>query len=114
MRALLPVRDYALGETLSSGQTFRWHPVNGVWEGVVARRWVKLSPEAGGIRAETSEAVQDWRWLIEYLQTETDLQQVIATFPKDEHMRKAVLECPGLRLLKQEPWECLASFILSS
>jgi N-glycosylase/DNA lyase len=114
MRTLLPVREYALGETLNSGQAFRWHPVNGGWEGVVAKRWVRLSSESDGIRVETTEPVEDWRWLIEYLQTETDLQQVIATFPKDEHMRKAVFECSGLRLLKQEPWECLASFILSS
>jgi N-glycosylase/DNA lyase len=29
-------------------------------------------------------------------------------------MRQSVAECHGLRLLRQDPWECLASFILSS
>jgi N-glycosylase/DNA lyase len=29
-------------------------------------------------------------------------------------MRRAVHACRGLRLLRQDPWECLASFILSS
>jgi N-glycosylase/DNA lyase len=29
-------------------------------------------------------------------------------------MRSAVMACHGLRLLRQDPWECLASFILSS
>ena len=29
-------------------------------------------------------------------------------------MRDAVAACRGLRLLRQDPWECLASFILSS
>jgi N-glycosylase/DNA lyase len=29
-------------------------------------------------------------------------------------MRAAVASCRGLRLLRQDPWECLASFILSS
>ena len=29
-------------------------------------------------------------------------------------MRAAVAACHGLRLLRQDPWECLASFILSS
>jgi N-glycosylase/DNA lyase len=29
-------------------------------------------------------------------------------------MRTAVAACRGLRLLRQDPWECLASFILSS
>jgi N-glycosylase/DNA lyase len=36
------------------------------------------------------------------------------TFPDDEPMRAAVTACRGLRLLRQDPWECLASFILSS
>jgi N-glycosylase/DNA lyase len=35
-------------------------------------------------------------------------------FPKDEHMSKAIESCAGLRLLRQQPWECLGSFILSS
>ena len=29
-------------------------------------------------------------------------------------MHSAVVACRGLRLLRQDPWECLASFILSS
>ncbi len=114
MRTLLPVRDYALGETLSSGQAFRWREMDGVWEGVVGNKWVRLSSVDSGIRAETAEPVSNWNWITDYLQTGTDLPQVIATFPQDEHLRNAVSECWGLRLLKQEPWECLASFILSS
>jgi N-glycosylase/DNA lyase len=39
---------------------------------------------------------------------------VLATFPDDEPMRAAVNACRGLRLLRQDSWECLASFILSS
>jgi N-glycosylase/DNA lyase len=35
-------------------------------------------------------------------------------FPDDEPMNQAVAECRGLRVLRQEPWECLASFILSA
>jgi len=38
----------------------------------------------------------------------------LASFPDDEPMRAATAHCHGLRLLRQEPWECLASFILSS
>jgi len=38
----------------------------------------------------------------------------VRSFPDDEPMRAAVAACRGLRLLRQDPWECLASFILSS
>jgi N-glycosylase/DNA lyase len=56
----------------------------------------------------------DWQWLRHYLQTEVDLEGILAAFPDDPPMREAVAACRGLRLLRQEPWECLASFILSS
>ncbi len=53
-------------------------------------------------------------WLAHYLQLEAELDAVLASFPNDEPMRAAVAACRGLRLLRQDPWECLASFILSS
>src|SRR5262249_15472671 len=56
----------------------------------------------------------DWRWLTHYLQTHLELAAVLSAFPNDEPMRAAVNSCRGLRLLRQPPWECLASFILSS
>jgi N-glycosylase/DNA lyase len=43
-----------------------------------------------------------------------DLAAILKSFPDDEPMRAAVSHCHGLRLLRQDPWECLASFILSS
>jgi len=115
-RAEFPVRNYALGETLSSGQVFRWRTVEGGWEGVVHGRWVRLTEAGSAIAAEAATAAEagDWEWLKVYLQCETNLAQIIATFPADEPMQAAVRACPGLRLLKQDPWECLASFILSS
>jgi N-glycosylase/DNA lyase len=111
---LLRVRDCDLAVTLDSGQVFRWQKQNSSWIGVVGRRWVRLTQTRDGIRAETAAPVADWRWLRDFLQTETDLATVLKTFPDDEPMQLAVAACRGLRLLRQEPWECLASFILSS
>ena len=110
----LPVRDYDLAITLDSGQAFRWKRHQGHWEGVIGRRWVRLRQEMDGVAAQTVEPVPDWNWLREYLQTEVDLGAILATFPDDEPMRASVRACHGLRLLRQDPWECLASFILSS
>ena len=109
-----PVRDYDLAATLTSGQAFRWRRCGDAWEGVVAGRWVKLHQEENRIVAWTAEAQRDWDWLQDYLQIGVDLEEVLATFPNDDAMRASVTACRGLRLLRQEPWECLASFILSS
>ncbi|MGA3142528.1 MAG: DNA glycosylase [Verrucomicrobiota bacterium] len=114
MEIILPVRDYDLAATLDSGQAFRWQPCNDSWVGVVGQRWVRLTQRHNGIRAETAGPVADWQWLRDYLQTETDLAAVLKTFPDDAPLRDAVAACRGLRVLRQDPWECLASFILSS
>ena len=109
-----PVRDYDLGATLDSGQAFRWQPRGDGWAGVVSGRWVKLRRRADDIFAATVEPQTDWQWLADYLQVHANLDGILATFPDDAPMRDAVSACRGLRLLRQDPWECLASFILSS
>lgn len=110
----LPVRDYDLAATLDSGQAFRWRKQGDRWTGVVGNHWVRLTSSAGGIRAETAAPVTDWRWLQDYLQTEVELAAILQTFPDDGPMNSAVIACHGLRLLRQDPWECLASFIFSA
>jgi N-glycosylase/DNA lyase len=112
------VRDYNLTATLTSGQAFRWVWRDGAWEGVIGPRWVRLRQQDHGILADTvrvsAPACSDGHWLQGYLQTEVDLGSILLTFPDDKPMRAAVSACRGLRLLRQEPWECLASFLLSS
>jgi N-glycosylase/DNA lyase len=114
MQTLLPVRNYDLAATLTSGQAFRWQPQADGWEGVIGGRWVRLHLGEEGVQAETRLPQPNWSWLEHYLQTEVELDAILRTFPDDEPMRQSVAACRGLRLLRQEPWECLASFILSS
>jgi len=108
------VRDYDLSATLTSGQAFRWLCADRSWVGLIGRRWVRLQAREGCITAETAEPISDWNWLVDYLQLDLDLDTVLRSFPVDEPMQAAVAACRGLRLLRQDPWECLASFILSS
>lgn len=106
--------NYDLPATLASGQAFRWKFRDGAWESVIGSRWIRLRQRKGEIVAETVAAVSDWGWLENYLQLHADMDAIISSFPDDEPMRVAVQSCRGLRVLRQDPWECLASFILSS
>jgi N-glycosylase/DNA lyase len=108
------VRDYGLAATLTSGQAFRWKFVDGAWEGIIGPHFVRLKALDNSLIAETATPVANWSWLREYLQLDVDLEAVLLSFPADEPMRLAAAACRGLRLLRQDPWECLASFILSS
>lgn len=110
----LPIPPLDLEATLDGGQAFRWRWVDGAWEGIIGTRWVRLRAEAGHLLAETGTDPGDGTWLRHYLGLEDDLETIVGTFPDDPPLRKAVEACPGLRLLRQDPWECLASFILSS
>jgi len=111
---ILRVRDYDLAATLDSGQVFRWQGQRGSWLGVVGKHRVRLTQVQDGIRAETAAPVGNWDWLRDFLQTEVDWTAILETFPDDAPMHAAVASCHGLRVLRQDLWECLASFILSS
>lgn len=106
--------DYDLAATLNSGQAFRWHANGKGWVGIVDHRWVRLESARDSIVVQTATEVSNWNWLRDYLQLDLHLESVLATFPADEPMQTATDACRGLRLLRQDPWECLASFILSS
>jgi N-glycosylase/DNA lyase len=111
---ILPARDYDLAATLDSGQVFRWRPQRNHWTGIIGNRWVRLTPVPTGIHAHTSGPVENWQWLRHFLQSDIELAAILETFPADIPMKRAVTACPGLRLLRQDPWECLASFIFSA
>jgi N-glycosylase/DNA lyase len=110
----LPVHDYDLAATLDSGQVFRWQQHGDSWTGVVGKNCVRLTQLDNGIRAETASPQTNWDWLHEFLQSDVELGKILTTFPDDEPMQRAVSACRGLRVLRQESWECLASFICSS
>jgi N-glycosylase/DNA lyase len=119
---LFPVRDYDLAATLASGQAFRWRPMGETWEGVIAGHLFRLRQLPEGVSAEllgstaSSHAPRTTHHALlrRFLQLDVDLPAILATFPDDEPMRASVAACRGLRLLRQEPWETLVSFICSS
>src|SRR5262245_11788430 len=109
-----PISDYDMAATLTSGQVFGWESRAESWIGVVTGRWVKLTQTGSVVTARTAEPQIEWSWLTDFLQAGVDLNEIVATFPTDADMCAAIESCRGLRLLRQDPWECLASFILSS
>ena len=112
--ARIPTRDYDLEATLDSGQAFRWRRVAQGWEGIVHGRWVRIESNTSALEVFWHGPKAFERELREYLRTDIDLDAIVSTFPEDPLMRQSVLAFPGLRILRQDPWETLISFILSS
>jgi N-glycosylase/DNA lyase len=113
------VSDFNLARTLECGQAFRWkREANGWFEGIVGKTVWRLR--------QSSPQKLDWGVVSpfthhpspiavhRYLALDVTLSDILATFPNDPLLRQAAKDHHGLRVIRQEPWECLASFIASS
>ena len=105
--------DFSLPETLDCGQAFRWKRLpDGGFFGVARGRACHIAQTAGEIRilggAEDFEAV--WRG---YFDLDRDYGEVKRRLSSDPVLARAVAYAPGVRVLRQEPWEALCSFIIS-
>lgn len=117
MPHLSNVSDFALAATLECGQAFRWsRDGDGRHIGVVGKAVWRLRQDGETIEWETDPKPAPSRnHITKYLSLDRSLPQIIATFPgNDEALHAAARTHRGLRILRQEPWECLASFMASS
>ena len=102
-----------LDATLTSGQSFSWkRTADGRWRGWIEGRPCLVWLQGDALRAVgpalTREAVSA------YFGLDLPVQEIFATFPADPWLEKARAFAPGLRILRQEPWETLCNFICSS
>lgn len=102
-----------LKSTLESGQAFRWQQDGEWWWGVVGRHAYALRQVDGGLDVRSSSrsmsaAVTE---LHDFLRLDDDLDAVYQRLAVDQPLAKAVERYRGMRILRQEPWECLASFL---
>ncbi len=100
-----------LDETLTSGQAFRWRKEGDVWVGAVGAHKLSLKVAGGRLDVETSAPPDGGA---RYLRLDDDLAEIHRALEADPRLRPLLAEHRGLRLLRQEPWECAASFICSA
>lgn len=99
--------------TLDCGQAFRWEKnENGEMCGVVGDRLYKIRQENGELCFNCSKDEFDGV-LREYLDFDRDYKSLCDKFSADKNLKAAVSEFDGIRILRQQPWETLCSFIIS-
>ena len=110
----LPVRDFDLDYTISSGQVFNWDYKDGFWLGTIKNALFKIRQNGDKLFfiSNLPEKTAKQR-LKKYFNLTTDLSTLIKDIDKDETIHKAVSSFRGLRVVNVPPWECAVSFLLS-
>lgn len=111
---IIPEDIFSLPQTLDCGQAFRWEQTeDNKWHGVVKGTPLTVYETADGIVFEnTDEEKFNTIWK-DYFDFDTDYEKIREGFSSDLYLSRAMDFCGGIRLLKQEPWEALCSFIIS-
>ena len=110
--------DFDLDETLDCGQAFRWKKISSdhevTYEGSFVNDHLKISQLKKGefLFHDIDENTFISKW-ISYFDFETDYSELKRMFSEDETLAKACKFAGGIRLLRQDSWECLISFIIS-
>ena len=114
---LVPPEPLDLASTLASGQSFRWRVDDQArWIGVIGPDIVRLVDTSDGLLIESAPTppAQMAESIADYFRFGDDLSRVQQRIAWDDHVRAGIEAYPGMRILRQDPWQTLASFILSS
>jgi N-glycosylase/DNA lyase len=111
LSTIIKTEDFNLDYTLDCGQVFRWQRSDGGWIGVVGGHIVRARQEAEVLIVD-SDLSRDR--IIHYFRLDDDMQDIYSQINKDPIMDGLIQRFRGLRLIRQEPWECLISYMASS
>jgi len=105
---VLTINDFNLTDTFECGQCFRWNKnEKGEYTGVVGKEVLVISQKGNNFTVSNSPLWQ------KYLDLDTNYSQIKKKINVDSVMEKAIKEGEGIRLLNQEFFETVISFIIS-
>jgi len=115
-------KELRLENTLPTGQSFRWRETTeGDYVGVIGQRVVSMRQAPDDVlyrvhcRPSSSSASADAAAIADYFNLEVNLTALSKQWAEaDERFRRLEPFLPGCRMLRQDPAECLFSFICSS
>jgi len=104
------VRPFNLDYTLQCGQVFRWEKHGSWWYGVVAGKAIKIRQIRDVLEYEGART----DFIGKYFRLDDSLPVILSRISKDVYVRGVVRKFHGLRLINQDPWECLISYICAT
>ena len=104
---------FSAQQTFTCGQCFRWKRLsNGHYQGSVRGSAAEVGDEDGCLCITCSEQEFHALWS-DYFDCALDYRTICQSFAVDDFTAAAAEFGAGIRILNQEPWEALCTFILS-
>lgn len=94
-----------IDQTINSGQVFLWEKHDNTWYGVDGQNIFVIN------QTKISSLKKDE---YDFFRNGDDLKKIFKEISKDKIISDAVKKFSGLRLLRQDPFQCYISFIVSS
>lgn len=109
MSGSLKIKSFSLKDTLESGQFFRFSKIENTYLVQSHGRIFSLFQKGDILIYEGIER----EFLYKFLRMEDDLFKILKEIDKDPVIHQAIQNYYGMRLIRQDPWECLLSFLCS-
>lgn len=111
---LTDIKNFNIAQTLDCGQAFRWSKDdNDIWQGIAFGQFLKLKQTDDCITFfNTDEMTFNSIWR-PYFDIDRDYTDIIRNISHNDTLKTAASYGYGIRILRQDPWEALCSFIIS-
>jgi N-glycosylase/DNA lyase len=108
--------------SINSGQMFLWEKFDNSWYGVYGNHILKFSTTIinNGDSSNNNNNIEFFsfpefkEWEKQVFRLDDDIEKIIAGFSNDVVVSEAIRRYPGLRLMRQEPHQCMFSFVCAS
>lgn len=108
------VEHFDLKQTFDCGQAFRWRELDdNTWCGIAGGKYRRVGFDGKAIIIYNCDIKEYEKFWIEYLDINRDYGEIIDKISENDVLKKAANENKGIRILKQDKWEALCSFIIS-
>lgn len=95
-----------LSFTINSGQVFLWNKIGDRWFGINGDEFLVIT--------EPFQIDSASKSVRHFFRQNDNLNKILADISKDSLVGTTVKQFPGLRLIRQDPFQCYISFICSS
>ena len=92
--------------SINSGQVFLWKKIDTKWYGVDGKRILVLE--------NAQKFKKNMKYETDFFRLDDNFQKISNDLKNDNYVRNALKMFPGLRLIRQNPFQCYISFIVSS